>query len=574
MKPLRTRSIISILKSTNDYLLLAISLFIIVLALAGTIILYQSHKTVCALFNTKMETTGLSIARELALGEKNVAANLFNSVVGSLRKVSSEVDLDLKDGGEDVAYDCKARVINAKVSHELSFSGGRVGIIHGEIKSFNFNLLLSFIISIILFLFLMLKFIKNKLILNIRNQIVTPIELLCTQELTIHDDLPDEVKDISKKLNVLRDSISLSERAKQELSNAEKISNIASQVAHDIRSPLEVLKSINSELDLLPSDTKRMMQLCISRIEEIAFNLLNSHKQSMTTLQADLSEELLSLLIEVLLEKRIEFRNRTSVEINGIFDKNSYGLFSIIQRNTLKNIISNLINNGVEAFNSLPGNISISLECIDRNNIIKVFDNGSGISSEIKDKLFTKGFTSKNDGNGLGLYNAKQDIEAVGGTIGFESEMGSGTTFTITLPKAKAPPTFVDAIHVYKYDRIIILDDDPAFHEVWNKRLEGLDAKVEHTNSVKEMLSKYKTLHSKILLLSDFELMDKDSDGIDIILQLNHASHSVLVTARSEEKQIQDRCIKAGIKLLPKSLVNYVKVFVEAEKNFGGDVRI
>ena len=155
-------------------------------------------------------------------------------------------------------------------------------------------------------------------------------------------------------------------------------------------------------------------------------------------------------------------------------------------------------------------------------------------------------------------------MEAIGGSLSFETEEGKGTTFTITLPKSDTPSSFIDAIHAHNYERIIILDDDPSFHDVWSKRLEGLESKVEHIYSVENMLSKYQSLHPKILLLSDFELMDKSYDGIDTIIKLNHANHSVLVTARSEELEIQERCLKAGIKLLPKSLVNYVKIIKES----------
>ena len=90
---------------------------------------------------------------------------------------------------------------------------------------------------------------------------------------------------------------------------------------------------------------------------------------------------------------------------------------------------------------------------------------------------------------------------------------------------------------------------------------------IEHIYSVKEMLSKYQALHPKILLLSDFELMDKHHDGIDTILKLNHIEHSILVTARDEELAIQERCLEAGIRRLPKSLVSYVKVISDLSES-------
>ena len=65
---------------------------------------------------------------------------------------------------------------------------------------------------------------------------------------------------------------------------------------------------------------------------------------------------------------------------------------------------------------------------------ITVSDTGKGIPEEIKPKLFTPLVTTKAKGQGLGLVVVKRFVEALGGTITFESEVDKGTTFTISLP--------------------------------------------------------------------------------------------------------------------------------------------
>jgi len=67
---------------------------------------------------------------------------------------------------------------------------------------------------------------------------------------------------------------------------------------------------------------------------------------------------------------------------------------------------------------------------------ISVSDNGSGISDEIKDKIFQPFFTTKptGQGTGLGLSLAYDIIKAHGGELKVESEVGEGTVFTIQLP--------------------------------------------------------------------------------------------------------------------------------------------
>ena len=420
------------------------------------------------------------------------------------------------------------------------------------------TLLVVFLINIFGLITLWWKFLKpetERLLRSFDNQTEDPLIRIAEYKL-VQDKFLDAIR-----------KIKASESTQLALVTELQKVNLATQVAHDIRSPLEMLKGLKDELSSLPESSRRRVQLGINRIEEITFNLLKDHKVSSKRNMSHKSEELLSILEGILTEKSIEFRNLEKILLEQLFNSHSYGLFSLIDRGILKSIISNLMNNSVEAFEGNAGRVGLRLFSMENQNLIEILDNGPGIADEIAKKLFTKGFTTKMNGNGLGLYNAKLDLEAVGGSITFTTELGKGTTFTITLPKSEAPLTFIDAIHAYKYERIIVLDDDPAFHEVWAKRLDGLESKLEHIYSVKEMLSKYQALHPKILLLSDFELMDKKFDGIDVILMLNHAHNSVLVTARSEEQAIQERCLDNDLKLLPKSLVNYIKVFKELSES-------
>ena len=457
------------------------------------------------------------------------------------------------DQFKDLKEDKYKLVIPSEIDGNLPYY-----LVFGIDQTSNVSILSTLLIPLVVFLFTFTLIYFS--IVFIITKIFKPLSLLISDDLDTNENKKSLNIEATGEIGVLISKIQKSQQDKIQLESEKNNFKLATQLAHDIRSPLEVLKGLKDEMISFPDSSKKRIQLSINRIEEIAFNLLKTHKQSHGIGSDSKSEELLSILASVVTEKNIEYRNTSGIEILEHLDSSSYGLFSKIQRSTLKSIISNLINNGIESINGNAGIIEIGLFSENDSNVIKVIDNGTAISSEIKPKLFTKGFTTKKTGNGLGLFNAKQDIEAVGGTISFESVVGKGTTFTITLPKSEAPATFIGSIDAYKYDRIIVLDDDPAFHEVWNKRLEGLESKVEHIHSVEEMLSKYQALHPKILLLSDFELMDKHLDGIDTILKLNHSDHSVLVTARNEEKAIQDRCLSAGIKLLPKSLVNYARV--------------
>jgi signal transduction histidine kinase len=65
---------------------------------------------------------------------------------------------------------------------------------------------------------------------------------------------------------------------------------------------------------------------------------------------------------------------------------------------------------------------------------LTVSDNGPGISEELKGRLFRPLVTTKSKGQGFGLAVVKRLVEALGGRISFESEIGKGTEFVIELP--------------------------------------------------------------------------------------------------------------------------------------------
>ena len=67
---------------------------------------------------------------------------------------------------------------------------------------------------------------------------------------------------------------------------------------------------------------------------------------------------------------------------------------------------------------------------------LKITDTGHGIPEAARLKLFDPFFTTKDTGTGLGLSISHGVIQRHGGDITFESEVGRGTTFTITLPVA------------------------------------------------------------------------------------------------------------------------------------------
>ena len=99
----------------------------------------------------------------------------------------------------------------------------------------------------------------------------------------------------------------------------------------------------------------------------------------------------------------------------------------------LQRAFTNLVTNAIQAMPN-GGNLEINGRCEGNRVIVFISDTGVGIPEEVKPKLFTPMMTTKAKGQGFGLAVAKRLIEALNGTITFESEKDKGTKFTIELP--------------------------------------------------------------------------------------------------------------------------------------------
>lgn len=109
-----------------------------------------------------------------------------------------------------------------------------------------------------------------------------------------------------------------------------------------------------------------------------------------------------------------------------------------IETGQLTTIIGNLIDNALEEVGKLKGEKNVSFFALDlgQDIIFEVTDNGSGIPDEDIDRIFKKGFSTKQkDGRGYGLANVSEAVDDLGGTI--EVDSGEhGTTFTVYIPKS------------------------------------------------------------------------------------------------------------------------------------------
>lgn len=108
-----------------------------------------------------------------------------------------------------------------------------------------------------------------------------------------------------------------------------------------------------------------------------------------------------------------------------------------IPSEALVTITGNLIDNALDAMNFNQNDNSKELIfgvfTIQGSLLLTVQDNGCGISDDIRAKIFDKGFSTKGENRGVGLYHTKQLVESLGGIITFESQKDNGSCFMVNL---------------------------------------------------------------------------------------------------------------------------------------------
>lgn len=351
-----------------------------------------------------------------------------------------------------------------------------------------------------------------------------------------------------------------------------KLGEITAQVVHDIRSPLAALNICLKMLPQVPEEQRVLMRNAANRINDIANNLLLQHQGKSADYGDALNTWLLSPIVETLIsEKRVIFGDK-NLSIEAEITQKGFFAFSKFNPTEMQRLLSNLINNSVEAMSgNQQGVIKLSLDVVHEKIHISVIDNGSGISPEIQEKILANTLKStKEGGNGLGLSHAKKTIEALGGSIRLISSLGHGTQVLMTLPSVNQPSWLISDIKVSSAIPIAILDDDPSVHGAWDNRLDEVskNLKIYHFYNSSDFLTWYeKQSQSKIQIFSDYELLGDSLTGLDVLEKLELSQPLVLVTSHYENKEVIERCQKNGIKLLPKNLLAHV--IIQVVSNIG-----
>ncbi len=415
---------------------------------------------------------------------------------------------------------------------------------------FRLALLLVSLLIIFYFLYPLAKKIPEKLFLAPINQLLDMISNPANEAKKKPRNLPIEFKDLKAKI------LALIEQAKEyERSHALiHLGKISSQVAHDIRSPLASLQILVEQKLPEISDSKRIvLRDAINQIRDITNNL---EKDAFPKVKS--VTQIATLLEHVVSERRAAFSNQ-DIEIEQNFSAENYSLFVDAIPSEIKRVVTNIINNACEAISDKTGVVNLTLVTENSKVIIVIADNGAGIGKDIIDSLFTRGFTTKKTGSGLGLVHAKETLEQFNGSIELRSELGQGTQVYLTLPAQQPPHWFVNELSLLSGSKVICVDDSISVWHVWQERFKVFNSHINlsYCNSREDLNKELEKNHNEVCTyLVDYEFSGKSYTGLDLVNDILAVkptmSRVFLVTSRFGEEAIQNFCIKHNIYLIPK----------------------
>jgi len=203
------------------------------------------------------------------------------------------------------------------------------------------------------------------------------------------------------------------------------IQRVSSMVRHDLRGPLQTIMNAAYVAEKNPERTGEMMEIIMASVRHQS-EIMDDWKSQgpeeiLNVTETDLSELIADPLAATLIPSHITV------------DVNTEPMKVSLDKVKMMRVLDNLIRNAVEAMEE-EGTLTISAREDEGGIIIGVSDTGIGIPDSEMGSLFKPFYTTKSKGVGLGLAYCKQTVEAHGGTISVESEVGVGTTVTVRLP--------------------------------------------------------------------------------------------------------------------------------------------
>jgi two-component system sensor histidine kinase HydH len=242
-----------------------------------------------------------------------------------------------------------------------------------------------------------------------------------------------QYQDVAAKLSSVYEQLQINFEGMKRAERLSAIGHLSAGLAHEIRNPLASIGGAASILRRTVSSDPKIIR-CIEiiegecrRLNGLLTNFLNFARprspQFQTTNLNVLLAEVIELAEHAVNRRQIVFRQEISDGLTAVD----------CDPEQLRQVLLNLVINAVEA-SSEDTTVVLFAAIEDGSIVIRVVDEGSGVTPEDIDKLFDPFFTTKETGTGLGLPVAHQIIGQMGGNLSARRNPERGMTFSVVLP--------------------------------------------------------------------------------------------------------------------------------------------
>jgi len=379
--------------------------------------------------------------------------------------------------------------------------------------------------------------------------------------------------------DVQKDTLTLVKQSKTQVMQASQAkSHFLSSMSHELRTPMNAIlgfgQLLSMEIGHALSDEQRdnvkEIMKAGNHLLELINEILDLSRIEAGKIDLNIEPVLLSNAINesvVIIESQAE-KSIICIEyqINGEpsdfsqIDSRGIKIYADFVR--IKQVLLNLLSNAAK-YNKQDGKIIIDIEMLDKEGIrINVKDTGVGIPLEKQNELFQSfqrlgAEATEVEGTGIGLVITKEIVELMGGTIGYESQSGVGSTFWVDLLRCEENTEEVKGDSISSIDienggnkKIVYIEDNPANMRLVSQLLSSfghIKLITAHEPKLGMMLIDQ---HKPDLILLDINL--PEISGIEVIGELRKATETadtpvIAISANAMQSDIQ-QAMDAGFK--------------------------
>ncbi|WP_214706208.1 MULTISPECIES: ATP-binding protein [unclassified Exiguobacterium] len=278
-----------------------------------------------------------------------------------------------------------------------------------------------------------------ELVQNIKKQqSLEPIQLERTGSKEV-ETLLDTYNDYSRRMETARREQLSQQQLLLQQEKLASLGQLAAGIAHEIRNPLTPVQ-ITLQMVKEGHSSSDMLDLALSELDR-ANHLITTMLTLAKPDQAKLQEEWLDMTefakrLEFLLDAEC-YKRVTNWELNVPNDMPPF----YCSNDMLVQIIYNLFKNAVEAVDTkgADGVVTVTIQFTERDYHFLIEDNGIGMTESQVKSVGSAFYTTKENGNGLGIYMIREYLKAVNGHMEIESVEGEGTAMMIKIPRRSHP---------------------------------------------------------------------------------------------------------------------------------------